>query len=66
MLEPAAMSEPNSIAPRLRRGFPTRRYYRIALGVSLLVNALLLTGVYYYNSIEGVLSTVEMAVGIID
>ncbi len=60
------MSEPISDAPRLRRGFPSRRYYRIALTLSLLVNALLLTGVYYYNSIEGVLSTVELAVGIID
>ena len=60
------MSEPIHDTPRVRRGFPSRRYYRIALVFSLLVNALLLTGVYYYNSIEGVLSTVEMAVGIID
>ena len=60
------MSEPLSQAPRLRRGFPSRRYYRIALVLSLLVNALLLTGVYYYNSIEGVISMVEMAVGIMD
>ncbi len=52
--------------PRVRRGFPTRRYYRVALTLSLLVNALLLTGVYYYNSIEGVLSMVNMAVGIVN
>ena len=60
------MSEPAFDVPRLRRGFPTRRYYRIALGLSLFVNVLLLTGAYYYNSIEGVLSTVEMAVGFMD
>ncbi len=60
------MSEPVFDVPRLRRGFPSRRYYRIALGFSLLVNVMLITGVYYYNSIEGVLSTVEMAVGMLD
>lgn len=52
--------------PRMGRGFPTRRPYRIALVSSLLLNASLLMGIYYYNSIEGVLSMVEMAVGIMD
>ncbi len=60
------MSEPVFDVPRLRRGFPSRRYYRIALGLSVLINVVMITGVYYYNSIEGVLSTVEMAVGMLD
>ncbi len=47
-------------------GYGSLRHYRIALALSLLMNVLLATGIWYYSSIEGVLSTVEMAVGILN
>ena len=40
--------------------------YRIALAISLIVNALLLTGIWFYSSIEGLLSIVATAVGFVD
>ena len=40
------------------------RFYRIALVISLVLNVLLVTGIYYYSSIEGTLSLVQMLVGI--
>ena len=42
----------------------TIRFYKMSLIGSLLLNVLLLTGIWYYQSIEGVLGIVEMAVGI--
>ncbi len=47
-------------------GYASVRFYRIALLLSLLTNVLLATGIWYYSSIEGVLSTVEMAVGLMN
>ena len=47
-------------------GYRPLRHYRIALALSLLINVLLATGIWYYSSIEGVLSMVELAVGILN
>lgn len=41
----------------------TIRFYQIALALSVLLNALLVTGFWYYRSIEDLLGIVEMAVG---
>ena len=41
----------------------TIRFYRIALIVSLLVNVLLVTGIWYYRSVEDLLGLIEMMIG---
>ena len=41
----------------------TLRFYKITLILSLLLNVLLITGFWYYRSIEDLLGIVEMAVG---
>ena len=60
------MSRLDVETPRPRPGYGSLRHYRIALALSLLMNVLLATGIWYYSSIEGVLSMVEMAVGILN
>jgi hypothetical protein len=60
------MSRLDVETPLRRNRNVSLRFYRIALAVSLLINVLLATGIWYYSSIEGVLSMVEMAVGILN
>ena len=42
------------------------RFYRISLAASMILNVLLITGIWFYSSIEGVLSIVETATGILN
>lgn len=42
----------------------TVRAYRIALTISLAFNLLFVVALYYYSSVEGFLSIINMAVGI--
>ncbi len=60
------MSRLDVETPLRRTRHVSLRFYRVALGLSLLMNVLLATGIWYYSSIEGVLSMVEMAVGILN
>ena len=41
----------------------TIRFYRIALAISVLVNVLLVTGIWYYRSVEDLLGLIEMIIG---
>ena len=40
----------------------TLRFYKIALAISLLLNVLAITGIWYYATIEDTLSLVKSAV----
>ncbi len=44
----------------------SNRFYKIALGISVALNVLLVAGFHYYLSVEGTLDMISTIVGIVN